>query len=373
MKIRDLQFPKLFLSKGEWLPSGAVPTILDKELEMVNEGERNAIIDRGNTVSVSPQDSIVAFLHNLVYQCASPFVADGTKKDAMSLTLLQQVYEYVYKNYDQDKQPIPVVLSFNKLPLPSFILHDVVEPIVGTLTVPRIVYADCPVTDAARWIESDKDLQTVKNIPDSVFTGEPLLLVNAGVYNHAATMSHIVSLVLSANLGREKADAFIAGELLGTDTCVQQIAAIVKLLYGDVEVLFNFLAYLSAAKNELATGARVKSAVEADAFFKDQLTKLGGPSPFDAGTFKQWEQFSLLMGLIEKQLDRARGSRFPATEHMRPHEDARRKDMEESAKSKGKKQLNMEELLELARSWYKHKAVLPGKLHEKMLTQLRVW
>ena len=371
MKIRDLQFAKLFIGKGEWLPAEAIAAIMGKNLEMVNEGEPNTISDRGSTVSVSPQDSVVMFLHNLIYQCASPLMGEGVKKDAMSLTLLQQVYEYVYRNYDQEKQPHPVVLSFNKLSLPSFLIHDLIEPITGTLTVPRIVYADCPVTDAARWIESEKDLKTVRNVPESVFSGEPMLLVNSGVYNHAATMSHVLTLVLSANLGNDKAESFIA-ELLANDSCVEQITTVVKLLYGDVEVLFNFLTYLSADK-QLAEIGKLRQTVEKDAFFKEQLMKIGGPAPFDAGTNKQWEQFSILMGLIEKQLDRARGSRFPATEHMRSHEDAKRKEQNEVAKSKGKKQLNMEELLELARSWYKHKAVIPGELHEKLLTQLRVW
>jgi hypothetical protein len=89
--------------------------------------------------------------------------------------------------------------------------------------------------------------------------------------------------------------------------------------------------------------------------------------------FKQWSQWSMLMGLIEKQLGPMRGSMWPATENLGPHENNFRALVQLKAKEKNKNQLNYEELLETARDLYDHNAVEPGKLIEIMLKDNRVW
>ena len=79
------------------------------------------------------------------------------------------------------------------------------------------------------------------------------------------------------------------------------------------------------------------------------------------------------MGLIEKQLGHMRGSFWPASELVKPHEDKKRKMILKVTKDKGKNQLNIEEMLEVARDWYNHNAIEPGKLAEEVLKEERIW
>ena len=89
--------------------------------------------------------------------------------------------------------------------------------------------------------------------------------------------------------------------------------------------------------------------------------------------FRQWSQWSALMGLIEKQLGHMRGSFWPTTTNMKPHEDKKKEMILRVTKEKGKNQLNMEELLEVSRNWYDHNATEPGQLFEKILKEERIW
>jgi hypothetical protein len=299
---------------------------------------------------------------------------------------MKAIHDYIYTDYDESKKSdTPVVLSFSKLSLPAFILHDLVEPVAGPVDPPKILYAFCPFTDAARIITDASELQCVKGVPPSVFKNQPLVLANSGIYNHAASLNHVFALVLESEFGTVKSKEILKTVLLDKHgPALQQIVNIVKLLYGDVDLLINFLRYLES--NAEMTPEECQQSTESqlqaignDSYLKEQFAerypqvKIGGPMAFDAPTFKQWSQFSMLMGLTEKQLDRDRGSSFPTTEKLKPHEDSKRKTLSDEAARKGKTQLNMEEMLEQSRKWYNHKAVLPGQLHEKLLTENRVW
>ena len=68
-----------------------------------------------------------------------------------------------------------------------------------------------------------------------------------------------------------------------------------------------------------------------------------------------------------------RGSMWPTTELVKPHEDKLRLVIKEKMKEKNKNQANFEELLEIARNMYDHNAIEPGKLIETLLKDERVW
>jgi len=68
-----------------------------------------------------------------------------------------------------------------------------------------------------------------------------------------------------------------------------------------------------------------------------------------------------------------RGSMWPASENIKPHEDKHRRMIALKAKERNKNQLNFEELLETARDLYNHNATTPGKLIEVVLKDNRVW
>ncbi len=81
----------------------------------------------------------------------------------------------------------------------------------------------------------------------------------------------------------------------------------------------------------------------------------------------------MLMGLIEKQLEPMRGSMWPTSESVKPHEDKLRLIIKERTEELGKPQANFEEMLEAARDLYNHNAIEPGQLIETMLKENRVW
>ena len=89
--------------------------------------------------------------------------------------------------------------------------------------------------------------------------------------------------------------------------------------------------------------------------------------------FRQWSQWSLMSGLIEKQLGPMRGSMWPTTENMRPYENHFKRMLIKKKKDKKNPHLNFEAMLEVSRDLYNHNAREPGQLIEHLLKEERVW
>jgi len=127
------------------------------------------------------------------------------------------------------------------------------------------------------------------------------------------------------------------------------------------------------SQDELRRSAVVQTSVIQTDNYLSQNIKVAAPPAQTSQINKQWSQWSMLMGLIEKQLEPMRGSMWPTTEMMKPHEDRFRLQIREKAKKKKKDHANYEDMLEVARDLYDHNAVEPGHLIEEMLKENRVW
>jgi len=125
-------------------------------------------------------------------------------------------------------------------------------------------------------------------------------------------------------------------------------------------------------ENELETSVNLQLAcIERDSYLKNHI-KLATDGKHTTEVYRQWSQWSLLMGLTEKQLESARTTDRPATRNLGPIEEDRKKLIADRTRKEGKTQLNYEELLEMARDYYDHNAKR-GHIYEFLLGENRVW
>jgi hypothetical protein len=303
-------------------------------------------------------------------------VANEVYRDKLGLGLLQMCKEYVYADFTlQQFGGPPVAIDFDKLPVPSFILRELVEPIVGKLEYYPVFFIPCSFTDVCRTIDSLDSLTSQYDLPRASvgYNDFPLILCNSKVHNSAAELAHLTSLSLEMSVGAKKCQSIIRDILLSNEL-VEHVIQILKTLRGEVDFVVKFMEYLGSNallsdKEHKESTERQIAAMTSDSYLSGRI-KTATPNP---QVWKQWSQWSMLMGLIEKQLTPMRGSMWPASEKVKPHEDRFRIMQQEVAKEKGKSQLNFEELLETYRDLWGHKHHQPGKIIEYMLKDERVW
>ena len=388
MKVRDSQFAKYFLTNEINLNQNVVNNILELDIEIVNGEPDNMVQDNRKLICSSPS-SLTRFLFNIIYAPLSKIFNDDliVQRDKLGLGLLYMCRNYVYSDSASNSIPStvcptigpPVIISVDKIPVPRFIVREIVEPLIGKIGDIQVVYAPCKCTDACRIITDLSKFRKQYSFSASELRSEdlPILLCNTSVRNAAAELSHITVKCLEMTLGRDKANKLIRNMLLDEDArLIHDIITILKILRGDPEFVVDFLKYFESSiemdeKDQEMSSKIQYETIQRDSYL-DKHIKSAGDS-YNPQVHKQWSQWSMLMGLIEKQLTPMRGSMWPTTENMRPFDDARRKMYVEKAKENNKNQLNYEELLEVARDTYDHNAVEPGKLIEFMLKDNRVW
>jgi hypothetical protein len=373
MKLSDIQFAKYFLSP--MLPSEELCNVLDKKID-IQSGETDSVVVRDGSISYCSPSSITMFLFTLLYNILSPRAINGTTRDMLGLGLLQMCHEYIYNDGKLKADRPPVVVSMDKLPIPSIIIREIVEPIVGKINVCQILFSPCNFTDAARIIDSSSQLSSEYDnyrLRRDLF---PVILVNDKIDNHAAVQSHLFKKIMDCSFGSEKSNGMIRSILLN-DSIMSHLISILKMLNGDPGFIVDFMEYLESnidiQSEDLSSISDVKFNIFSSDDYLRKYVKVADQTGQSIQINKQWSQWSMLMGLIEKQLEPMRGSMWPASENIKPHEDKLRAIIKERSDQKGKNQANFEEMLQCARDTYNHNAVEPGHLIEMMLKENRVW
>lgn len=382
-KIKDLQFPSYFLTHEVQLRPERVKNLLEVEVVISRTGEPDAVQIKKNKIVVSQPSSITRFLFSVLYNLLKNKAGDSIREDKLSLGLLYACKDYALNDFDGHaylKKHPSVLLSLDKIPLVSVLLHEIIEPLVGTATTPLILFSPSTFIDAAKIIETEDQLSKDLNIPHrSVpFHDYPFIVVNESIQNQPAVMAHLFHKVLELSYGKDKSNRIIKNILLDQDSDVfQMVVTLVKILHGEPGFILDFLkffesnAILSKEEEDKVAESRIKL-ITSDKYLKQHI-KVSQQANYTPQVFKQWHQWSMIMGLIEKQLAPMRGSMWPTTELLKPFEDHQRQMITERAKKKGKNQLNFEELLEVAREIYGHKAYQPGQLYENLLKEHRIW
>ncbi len=389
IKIRDLQFPSYFLSHEVQLRPELVQSLLEVEVVISDMGEPDSVQIKKNKIIVSQPSSITRFLFSVLYNLLNSEAEDPIREDKLSLGLLYACKDYALSDFENQlssqcysyfKGHPSALISLDKMPLVSVLLHEIVEPLVGNAITPSILFSHSPFIDAARIIETEDQFSKELNIPHRSipFHDYPFIVVNESIQNRPAQTAHLLHKVLELSYGRDKANQIVKNILLDHDSDIfQMIVSIVKILHGEPGFILDFLKFfesnviLSKEEEEKIAESRIKS-ITSDKYLREHI-KIGQQANYTPQVFKQWHQWSMIMGLIEKQLAPMRGSMWPTTELLKPVEDLQRQMIADRAKKKGKNQLNFEELLEVARETYGHKAYQPGQLYEKLLREHRIW
>lgn len=374
LKVSDSIFAKHFLLNEIDIPDDYLESTLEHSIEISDEGEPDTVIDRGNVILLQNPSSLTRFLFNMLYSTLSKRVNNAYQKDKLGLGLLMRCKEYVYADYrPKNTGGPPVLINFCKLPIPSFIIKEIIEPVIGKIHVPSVFFVDCKFTDACRIIERQESLEKQYKFPYQTvgFHDYPILLCNRSLFNSASRNAHLTVNAIRCTLGQEKAEKVLRALFLENDDLFDHLLLVVKSLSIEPDFVLDFLDYFQSCANfnaeEKESAHLMRSRkIAADKHLNIKLAR-------ETQVTKQWSQWSMLMGLIEKQLAPMRGSMWPTSTTMKPFEDELKTHQREIAHRKGKNQLNFEELLETARDLYNHNAVEPGKVIEHFLKDVRVW
>ncbi len=383
IKIKDLQFPRHFLINEVDLDANLIQNILEQEIEVRRDGEADTIDYKDGKIVASNPSSITRFIFNILYSTLTKYAmqdSGGIHQDKLGLGLLFMCKQYVYTDFSpKDLTGPPVLVNFNKLPVPSFIVRELVEPIVGKISDCPILFMPCKFTDVIRPIDSLDHLISQYNLSEVGigYDDFPLLLSNCKIYNSAAQMCHLTVKFLELTIGEEKTKKVIRKIILDdSSNLIGELVLILRMLHGEPDFVIDFMEYFTSnvslnREEKVSAVCRQKDKILADNYLNKHI-KTATPTRTPIIN-KQWSQWSMIMGLIEKQLSPMRGSMWPTSENVKPFEDRLRGMQIERSKREKKKMLNFEELLETYRDLYNHKAVEPGKIVEHMLRNSRVW
>lgn len=370
-KLKDFLFAKCFI-----INEMDDATALEKEVVIVPAGEPDQVTNSNIRLEIHNPTSITkcifSVLNSLIHSDAQ------TQIDHAILSIMFMCKEYVYADFTHEKRKgPPVLISPYKLPIVKFIVKDVLEPIVKKVELRPILFMPCRFTDTCRWIESEEQLTKQYQFPKYSFGNYdfPILLSNSAIHNQAAVMSDLIVKTLEHSFGHEKAHGVIKEIMLDQNgELLDDIILILKTINGEPEFVLDFIDYLSCHVqtdfNETAIWNDIheRRVGQANLFMHKTST-----DNYTQAVQKQWSQWSMLMGLTEKQLTPARGSMWPTTENLKPHDQRLRRLFLETAKRKNKRQLNFADMLESARKMYNHTATEPGVLIEELLKENRAW
>ncbi len=380
MKVKDLQFANYFLSHDIDL-GDSKEDLLSYEIEINHMGEPDTVVDKQNKLVYNNPSSITKFLFTVIYNLLPKFSKINFNRETTGLAFLYRCRDYTYKDYDmhQHLSNPPLLVSFDKLSIPSFIVHEFIEPLVGTVKTHPILYIPLNYVDTCKIVYDVEQLvRNYKiNSRDVTFHDFPLLVCNTKIHNIAAQLADITYRELELYLGTKKTNKVIRHLLLSEENkLVPRLLMSLKMLSGDPEFIVDFLDYLAChvdlSEEEVSMASELQiQSIAADTYLGQHIKTAA--DRYTPQVDRQWSQWTMLMGLIEKQLTPMRGSMWPATRNLKPHEDVHRKMVHLKERKKKKNQLNFEELLETSRDLFDHNAVEPGKLIEIMLKDNRVW
>lgn len=380
IQVKDLQFPRYFLLNEIDLDPRIVLQLLQIEVE-IHSGEPDKAILKDNKLIITSPSSITKFLFLVLYNLIRNHALHGIQQDKLGLGLLFACKEYTYVDYVESHKKLSVLISEEKIAVVDVVINELIEPLIGKIPRMKILFVGSNFVDACEISESSEKFSKRFKLPFRAvsFHDYPILVANNSIYNEAATMAHLCVKILEHNIGANKTSKVIKNLILSDAGNIgANLVSILKILKGDPIFVMDFLKYFKSNVTLTLTEEKRASLVRNHIFTTDtylsgyvKTAQYGGK--YTPEVFKQWHEWAAIVGLIEKQLGPMRGSMWPTSDNVKPFEDAHRQMEIERAKEKGKTQLNMEELLEVAREWYGHKTIMPGQLAEKLLSENRVW
>jgi len=378
LKIRDLQFARFLLNTQVDLDPGLKAGILNLDINILrDQGPEGAQIDN-QVVSYSNPSSVVKFLFTILLETLQRHARSPEQKDKLGLVLLAMCNEYVYGDYDPPCGP--VLISYEKMAAPTIAIKELFEPLVDNIHLPKLLMVKSPVADSCQIVRDSGDLSSLHGLPRNLIKSGnfPLILVNSAIQNRAAILSDVIFQTLSLNFGFEKSVTLIR-ELLFVDSqpILSKMVTALRILEGDPSTIVSFIDLLVSSIAPETVDCNdideIKQKIVRSDSYLSRHVKLADDAYYTPDVRQQWTDWGIMVGLIEKQLEPARGSMWPATKQMKPFDDRRKKMIVDKAKRKGKQQLNFAELLEVSRDLYNTKAVQPGELVETLLKEDRVW
>lgn len=379
LKLKDFIFPKYLLLNEIDLDEQAALDLLEWDIEISQIGEPDNVTVRTNRVIYSNPTSPMKFLFNTLYQILSNKLVDEIHKDKLGLALIGMCRDHVYSDFSHGViNAPPVLISFEKLEVAQFVLTDIIEPLLGRVERHPVFFFPCQFTDVCRMISSRDQLSREYNLRYTTLpaTSYPVVLTNFNVYNYAARMSHLLCLTLKCQY--EDRYRSLLRDIFTNSDLMKNLITLLKTLPPDPIFIIDFLKYMGAeleSEEEKVSACEVQAELIAkDNFLNKHLKQADFGNPIgnqQSQVFRQWSQWSMMLGLIEKQLAPTRGSMWPATKNLKPFDDKRKAMIAEKEKKKGSS-LNFEELLEVSREMYNHKAK-PGTLIEDLLKNNRIW
>lgn len=375
MKIKDLQFARKFIRDYIDPIKVDIGSILDTSIEISGIGDADSLIDRGNQIVIKKPSSLANFLFKLLYSILSKNISSEEKKDQFGIGLLLSINEYIYADYDKTEEMPPVVMSFEKNLTLYSIISELIFPVIGRFDLPPVLSINCNHVDSCSIVKSHDELVKLYNLPrQSVSHSQiPLIALNQSVKNRAAKMADLLFKTMSFSLGEEKAARTIKTILMDQESgLMSHLFEILKITDGDPATIVDFIELLASnvefSHTEWETHIEAQaSIIHKDSYLNQHIRVADQRSQVE----HQWSQWSVLQGLIEKQLGPTRGSKWPITEALKPFDERKKKMISDKKKEKGSA-LNMEELLDVSRDIYNHKAE-HGKLIEQLLRRNRVW
>lgn len=382
MKVKDFQLPLYLIKRELGLSLTEQSRLLEIGVRILSTGESDLIINRGHEIVFLNPSSPAKFLFNLLYTLLKNNVESDFDKDTISLALLEICRQYVhYDPFVSKNTTFPVLSTFHKNKLPSLILTEIIEPLTGKLLFPKILLLECPFTDCCRIINNYSELAFYNFKQSSIsFDGDyPLILSNTRIHNSAAYHADLIYSVIKLNYGEDESQKILTNILLNQDIIYERIITIIKVIDGSLLKMADFMKYLKSHVNfnEIDYNESLDietKKVEDDSYFSG-IIKKSSDGYMSSRVNRQWTEVSMMIGLIEKQLEPARGSLWPASENLLPIENEKRQRILDYAKKHKKHpwELTFDQLLEISRDWYNHNVVSPGKLYEELLRDNRAW
>lgn len=377
MQVKDLQFPNCFFNNEVRLSTKIIDKLLNVDIVCSEAGNADEIIVRNSQIHYHNPTSISKFLFNIMYCLLKDLADDDLHKDKLALGLFQSVKNYIYADINSHQDSIPILYSIDKTDVPFMIISEIIEPLVGKLEKCKVLSIKCKFTDAARVISSLGKMKQEYHIKNTEIKSDafPIIIANSGIKNEAAVDSHVLAQFLFLRMGIENTKKILKNIVLDLDNShiLNYVMQITRNAKQDPNYTPEFINYLLNIARMTDNEKEISFEKQREFMVDDRHFKTASDGWFTPQVYRQWSQWSMLMGLIEKQLSPMRGSMWPTTELVGPHENRLRAIIEQDQKDKNKNQLNFEELLDSYRKMYNHNAIEPGKLVESLLKDNRVW
>lgn len=378
MKIKDFQFIRYLLTNEMDIPTSKCVDILNSDIDILHSGEPDTVVERGEKIIYYNPSSTTRFLFGVLYTVLKRYLVSDVQKDKLGLALLSRCKEYVYMDYEPEQiSGPPILLSCEKIPVVHLILSEIIEPLIGRIKRLPVFFIPCKFTDTCRIVDTQDQLIKYYDISrlSVPYTDFPLIVHNCNIYNNPASNADLLWKTLVFNLGENKTIKIIRNIFLENDNQIlDNLIVLIQHLRGEPGFVVEFLDYLGS--NIFYDKDEVQQSInkQVESFIRNKIIKQADSWSYQNQSDrinKQWSQWSMMLGLIEKQLTPVRGSLWPATEKLKPIEDKRKEFILNREIKKGRK-LTIEEMLEIARDIYDHNA-RPGTLIETMLKDNRVF